>query len=736
VRWVVAGKVTLFGKFYLLSLKLFDLKSRTVAGRVNRRIRGGPEEMKSEISDAAQMLFEKAADRVGVEIIVKTVTTAARHRQLIEESPSAVTVITREDIEASGATTILDLLRMVPGVDVIGASRFFTAITTRLDWTTSSNRFLVLIDGREVNIELLGQVFMELQPIFLEDIERIEVIRGPGSHLYGANALAGVVNITTRAISEETSGWAYLAGGEAGNIVSGARASARMGDWGLSVSGGADVSGTLADPRASGRNVYKFRSVVEYRLSESRLLKIDGGFSRGSGIVPTDVGMFDATMEIGALCLSYKSEDIRGQIYWAPMTGSVETANPLEYNGILLARFVPVDSSAHTVDGEIQWTLPQLWDPLMVIVGSTARVSWLGSDQLLDAETFGDPSSSRYHKSGLSHWEGRGSAFVHAELMPAHWVTVTGGMRFDYNSVTGEFISPRVAAVFRPVADQFIRLGAARSFRKPATWETHAHPMVKFPDESPFQGTGQDDFQEFMTRVIGNSRMGEEKLLSFEAGYLGRFFDRKLTISLDVYYNIYRDVVGMQGALVLDEQGLPDVTASSFQFINNPGYEGDMFGGELTFYYKPSRNISLVASWANRQVKWMTAHAVKFNYPKNLLILGGRIRTPSGLVGSLYAFTRSEFIETGVPNPAGMLEEQVEQKMDNVMLVMGKLGWRFEPREGVEIEAGVKLFLPVHPFSPPYFRYHEKAGMLTAAGDLVGGEELHRMVTGYLEGTF
>jgi outer membrane cobalamin receptor len=140
------------------------------------------------------------------------VESAARHKQEIGMSPSAITVITREDIEASGANTVADLLRMVPGMDVAVASPFVTAITSRLYWTYENNHYLVLVDGREANIELFGQSAWEMQPIELEDIQRIEVIRGPGSSLYGANAFAGVVSITTRAVPEKTSGWSSHCG--------------------------------------------------------------------------------------------------------------------------------------------------------------------------------------------------------------------------------------------------------------------------------------------------------------------------------------------------------------------------------------------------------------------------------------------------------------------------------------------------------------------------------------------
>ena len=182
------------------------------------------------------------------------VFTAARHEQEIGMSPSAITVVTREDIETSGATTITDLLRLVPGMDVLLISPYFTAITARLYWTNENNHFLVLIDGREANLDSIGQTPWALQPVLLEDIERIEIIRGPGSSLYGANAVAGVVSITTRSLPEKTSGWTRVIGGEAGIVQAGARASTRIGDWGFSLSGGGDYAGAFDDARTTSKS--------------------------------------------------------------------------------------------------------------------------------------------------------------------------------------------------------------------------------------------------------------------------------------------------------------------------------------------------------------------------------------------------------------------------------------------------------------------------------------------------
>jgi outer membrane cobalamin receptor len=109
------------------------------------------------------------------------VESAARHRQEIGMSPSAITVITREDIETTGASTLPDLMRIVPGMEVIYLGINAATPACRLHYTEGNFHFLVLIDGREANIELLGQTLWEALPISLEDVERIEIIRGPAS---------------------------------------------------------------------------------------------------------------------------------------------------------------------------------------------------------------------------------------------------------------------------------------------------------------------------------------------------------------------------------------------------------------------------------------------------------------------------------------------------------------------------------------------------------------------------
>src|SRR6202795_3600687 len=143
------------------------------------------------------------------------VTSVSKKEQKLSQVAAAIFVITQEDIRSSGALNIPDLLRMVPGLDVAQISANTWAISARGFNLQFANKLLVLIDGRAVYTPLFGGVDWDTQDVPLEDIERIEVIRGPGGAVWGANAVNGGINIITKKAAD-THGGLLVAGG--GNI--------------------------------------------------------------------------------------------------------------------------------------------------------------------------------------------------------------------------------------------------------------------------------------------------------------------------------------------------------------------------------------------------------------------------------------------------------------------------------------------------------------------------------------
>lgn len=145
---------------------------------------------------------------------IPIVVTAARKEQRQFETAAATYVITEEDIRRSGATTIPELLRMVPGLNVAQLSANKWAITARGSNETFANKLLVMIDGRTVYTPLFSGVFWDVQDTLLEDVERIEVIRGPGGTLWGANAVNGVINVITKHARDTQGGLVHAGTGD------------------------------------------------------------------------------------------------------------------------------------------------------------------------------------------------------------------------------------------------------------------------------------------------------------------------------------------------------------------------------------------------------------------------------------------------------------------------------------------------------------------------------------------
>ena len=141
------------------------------------------------------------------------VTSVSKKSEKLADAPAAIFVITQEDIRRSGATCLPEVLRMVPGLNVGRVDSSKWAVSTRGFLSRFSNKLLVLIDGRSIYIPCYSGVYWEFQDVMLEDIERVEVIRGPGATLWGANAVNGVINIITKHASETEGGLISLGAG-------------------------------------------------------------------------------------------------------------------------------------------------------------------------------------------------------------------------------------------------------------------------------------------------------------------------------------------------------------------------------------------------------------------------------------------------------------------------------------------------------------------------------------------
>jgi iron complex outermembrane recepter protein len=158
-----------------------------------------------QLKDLVELSFEQLSSL--------RVSSVARREQRLSDAPAAVFVITNDDIRRSGATTLPEALRLAPNLQVARADANQYAITARGFNNVLANKLLVMIDGRTVYSPLFSGVFWEAQHVMLEDIERIEVISGPGATLWGANAVNGVINVITRRAADSQGGLVAAGGG-------------------------------------------------------------------------------------------------------------------------------------------------------------------------------------------------------------------------------------------------------------------------------------------------------------------------------------------------------------------------------------------------------------------------------------------------------------------------------------------------------------------------------------------
>ena len=165
-------------------------------------------------------------------LTVQIVTSVSKKSQTISDAPSAVFVITQDDLRRSGVTSIADALRMVPGIQSSRINSHAWAVTTRGFASGFSNKLLVLIDGRSVYTPDFSGVYWEITDMPLDDIERIEVVRGPGGTLWGANAVNGVINIITKHAKDTQGGLLNLSSGSHEEFRGSARYGGTIGEHG------------------------------------------------------------------------------------------------------------------------------------------------------------------------------------------------------------------------------------------------------------------------------------------------------------------------------------------------------------------------------------------------------------------------------------------------------------------------------------------------------------------------
>jgi iron complex outermembrane recepter protein len=451
------------------------------------------------------------------------VTSVSKKEQKLSATASAVFVITTEDIRRSGATNIPDLLRIVPGMNVAQINANTWAISSRGLNGQFSNELLVMVDGRDVYTPTFGGVFWDVLDLPLENIERIEVIRGPGGSIWGANAVNGVVNIITKTAGE-TQGAMVVVGG--GNL-----------DQGFA---------TVQYGGALGKNT-NYRVYSKY-FNQNHMPGLTGEDARDDWHALR--GGFRADSKISAKDTLMLQGDIYTGEEGDPTTVLPSVTSPRALNAML---------QTSLSGGFVQSVWNHIYSPQSDTTLSFSYDKYQRNDLLAERRgTFGVDFQNHLarvrrndivwglgYRYSASHSDGSLSVFLNPAnlniqlfssfvqdeiaLVPERFSLVVGA-KLEHNHYTGFTLMPNVRVSFTPSARQSLWAAISRAVRTPA--ETNAALHLNF---AGFPGPGGIPV---LIGLIGNPAFKNEGLVAYEIGYRTAIL-KNLSIDLASYYNRY-----------------------------------------------------------------------------------------------------------------------------------------------------------------------------------------------------
>jgi outer membrane receptor protein involved in Fe transport len=461
------------------------------------------------------------------------VVTASRRAQSSLEAPNATTVITAEDIRLSGASSLVELLRRVPGADVmvlgVGSANFsLRGFNQRI-----ANKVLVLVDGRSEYQDFLGMTIWSSIPIELEEIDRIEVIRGPGSALYGANAMLGVVNIITRAPGIGRRQIHALVG--AGNTVSGSFVSygaASALRYRLSVGYGQvdrwsqDFEANRPDIvlRAPGgdRGYQGARGnlATEYTFAPGFELGVSAGVHRFT----TEFYPLGALRNffMDGISAYGKADSSLGPVKLKAFWNHVSFDAGPQYEPIG-QRSLATHLNSHVINSEALFS----------------KGFELGGEHLLNVGVEGRLKRVGWNFLGGVKQEFHAAAFVQDEWRPVEPLRLVASYRADRHPLLdggqpGLAHSPRVSAILIPTEGHAFRASAASAFREPTFLESYTRLVVPAPGVPGASAV-----------TSGSVELEPESLVAYELGYRGEA--PRLGIDWDValYQNTVKNLIAL-----------------------------------------------------------------------------------------------------------------------------------------------------------------------------------------------
>jgi len=498
------------------------------------------------------------------------------------KAPAELHVLTGSDIRRSGHRSIAEALRMVPGMFVGRGDANTWSIAARGFNGGLGNKSLVMIDGRTVYDPLFSGTFWDIQDVLMEDLDRIEVINGPGATLWGANAVNGVINVTTRS-AKETQG-IYLSGG--------------YGDEHRGF-GAMRYGGRLSDDgwfRVWG----KYRNRDSFEDADGNDAGDDWDLAHGG--FRTDIEASDGlsfTFQVELYGSDRIGERTRTPVPDAHLLFTTSQQDGRAEGGHLLARV------RKEIEPGSGWTLQAYYDRTERVTGNGFEVSrdtadidfrhffTLGDHQAIIWGVAARHTSDRTRASTNIAYDPRSrsmdtvSAFIQDTftIVPDK-VFLMVGSKFEHNDTTGFEVQPSVRAWFTPDDRNTLWAGVSRPVRTPSRTEDDTILTLGIADTGLLAG-GAASGVFIPLNVTGDDDVEAENVLVFEGGYRSRLNDR-MTLDLAVFLQQYDDLIFV-----------PAATVGSF---NNDG-DAESYGATISLDWRVSETWRLVAAYSFTDVQ-------------------------------------------------------------------------------------------------------------------------------------
>ena len=491
------------------------------------------------------------------------VTSVSRHPEKLIDAASAIQVITQDDIRRSGATSIPEALRLADNLQVAQKNSHDWAISARGFNTDLGNKLLVMIDGRTVYTPLYSGVFWDAQDYLLADIDRIEVISGPGGALWGANAVNGVINIITKSAADTQGVYAEGGGGTQPRSLGALRYGGSLGaDTQFRVyakyfqRGDEVLANGNDEPDAWSQARTGFR--LDSQVASSDRLTLQGDYYDGHEHAQAG-GVGDVSGEnlLGRWTRTLSGDsDLTLQTY-IDQTHLADPAGPLTIGGVPISPAGVLYDDLTTYDLDFQHRFP---------IGARNHVVWglgfrLTHDAVIAAPAVGFlPPDLRQNLY---------SAFVQDEFKLRNNLELTLGTKLEHNAYTGFEYEPDARLSWTVDSTQAMWGAISRAVRTPSRID---HDL-------------SEGVPPYFVILKGGSTFESETLLAYELGYRAQL-SSKVSASVSTFYNQYDHV---------RSTSITPATLLPFFFANN--LQGHTYGAEFSADYQVSEAWALHAGY-------------------------------------------------------------------------------------------------------------------------------------------